>query len=95
MSRKLMVLVPAALVLALGVSGAAIAGSADTAREASLYERPNPFAAVETAPELTRSATTTDQRIDTGAQRASTATFPQTDWSGQRSAERGSLYHPE
>jgi hypothetical protein len=102
MSRNLMFLLPTILVLALTMSGTALAGSISPADSSdnALYGQPDPFAAVQTPAGETWSAFANDQRVQEELQRASTARSPGFD-RGQSAPAAGNernyedLYKPE
>jgi hypothetical protein len=86
-----------ALVLALTASGAAFAGSATQAdvRTQALYGQPDAAAAAQWTNAQSPWASVADQRLQSGAQRASTATAPHGDWQPVAPASREDLYNPE
>lgn len=82
-------LIPAALLIASTLGGAAFAGSMPHAEEQSLYGEANPFAAV---------ATTTHQgasALNAGSQQASRIYVPQGDWQQQAPAANEGYHDPE
>lgn len=88
-------LIPATLLLASTLGGAAFAGSAAHAESEALYGQPNPFAAVK-SPAATHYAFAghQDQRLDAGSQQASMTYVPQNrDWAQQDWAQPAPAAH--
>lgn len=83
-------LIPATLLIASTLGGAAFAGTVPNAEAESLYGQPNPFAAVQTpATHQTASA------LDAGSQQASLTYVPQSDWRQQIPAANDRHRDPE
>jgi hypothetical protein len=83
-------LIPATLLIASTLGGAAFAGSMPQAQNDALYGEPNPFAAVQTP--------TTQQlayNVNMEAQQASRAYVPQGGWSSQAPAAGENQHDPE
>ena len=95
MSSNQRFLVPTAVVLALTVSGAALAGSITEARDSALYGQPDPFAAVETTAEDAQWASANDQRLQETLQQASTVSTPGFGREQPAPTAHDDLYDPE
>lgn len=90
-------LIPATLLLASTLGGAAFAGSAAHAENEALYGQPNPFAAVE-SPALMQQAYAgyQDPRLSAGSQQASMTYVPQhQDWAQPAPAAHDGFHDPE
>ena len=83
-------LIPATLLIASTLGGAAFAGSSSQAVEESLYGRPDPFAAV-AVPANPQLASTMDME----SQQASRVYVPQGEWQQQAPAAGRESHDPE
>lgn len=83
-------LIPATLLIASTLGGAAFAGTTSQAESESLYGQPNPFAAVQ-APAYRQMAS----ELNLGSQQASRAYVPQSDWRQQIPAANERYHDPE
>jgi hypothetical protein len=95
MSSNLKILVPAAVVLSLTLSGATLAGSITEAGDNALYGQPDPFAAVETTAEDAQWASANDQRLQEALQQASTVNTPGFGREQPAPTAHDDLYDPE
>jgi hypothetical protein len=83
-------LIPATLLIAATLGGAAFAGTTSQAESGSLYGQPNPFAAVQTPAHRQMAS-----ELNLGSQQASRAYVPQSDWQQQTPAANERYHDPE
>jgi hypothetical protein len=83
-------LIPATLLIASTLGGAAFAGSMPQVETEAVYSRPNPFVAVQTP--ATRQLA---YNVNMESQQASRVYVPQGDWSSQAPAAGENQHDPE
>ena len=83
-------LIPATLLIASTLGGAAFAGSMPQAENDAVYGQPNPFAAAQT-PAMQQMA----YNVNMGSQQASLVYVPQSGWTSQAPAAGENQHDPE